>query len=75
MQFQDHLETNKIFYHFHSGFRPHIGREFALSEVQNYLLEFLVKSEFASLILLDISTTFDTLICRAFLEKLEGIGA
>ncbi len=73
-QLESHLQSNDIYEHFQSGFRPKHSTETALVKVINYLLLAAYHGFLSILILLDISAAFDTISHSVLLERLTCIG-
>lgn len=72
-QLQPHLESNKIFDDFQSGFRPGRGSETVLVKVQDDLLWALGENEASVLVLLSLSAAFDTIDHSILVDRLKMV--
>ncbi len=72
-QLESHLQSNDIYEHFQSGFRPKHSTETALVKVINDIILAADSGLLSILILLDISAAFDTISHSVLLERLACI--
>ena len=72
-QLCDHLHRNNLFEQFQSGFRAHDRKEIALVKVTNDLLLEVSNDLVSKLVLLDLSSEFDTVDHSILLQRLEHV--
>ncbi|XP_040297453.1 sodium-driven chloride bicarbonate exchanger [Bufo bufo] len=72
-QLQGYLEANHILDNFQSEFRPGRGTETALVNVQDDLLMALDQNDSMVLVLLDLSSAFDTIDHQVLLNRLKVV--
>ena len=68
---EEHLTVNNLHEEHQSAYRKHHSTETALIKVQNNILQSLDQNEVAVLVLLDLSTAFDTMDNETLLHRLE----
>ncbi|XP_072037124.1 uncharacterized protein [Amphiura filiformis] len=71
-QIQDYLSANNLYAHVQSAYRSCHSTESALLRVQNDLLSAVDSQKEAVLVLLDLSSAFDTIDHRIFLNRLNS---
>uniref|UniRef100_A0A672YNT6 Reverse transcriptase domain-containing protein n=1 Tax=Sphaeramia orbicularis TaxID=375764 RepID=A0A672YNT6_9TELE len=74
IQLHSHLSHNHLYEQFQSGFRPLHSTETALIKITNDLLTAADSGLLTILILLDLSSTFDSICHNILLNRLSSIG-
>jgi len=72
VQLQEHMLVNGLFPELQSAYRQHNSTETALLKVKNDLLMAMDKGQVTLLVLLDLSSAFDTVEHEILLERLRS---
>ena len=74
IQIQDHMETHDLFDAYQSAYRPHHSCETAIVRIQDDILKSLDSRKYVILVLLDLSSAFDSVDHDILMNKLYKIG-
>ena len=74
IQIQDHMETHDLFDAYQRAYRPHHSCETAIIRIQDDILKSLDSHKYVFLVLLDISSAFDSVDHDILMNKLYKIG-
>ena len=74
IQIQYHMETHNLFDTFQSAYRPHHSCETAIVRIQDDILKSLDSHKYVILVLLDLSSAFDSVDHDILMNKLYKIG-
>ena len=74
IQIQHHMETHNLFDTFQSAYRPHHSCETAIVRIQDDILKSLDSHKYVILVLLDLSSAFDSVDHDILMNKLYKIG-
>ena len=74
IQIQDHMETRDLFDAYQSAYRPHHSCETAIVRIQDDILKSLDSHKYVILVLLDLSSAFDSVDHDILMNKLYKIG-